>query len=228
MITQYAQLRVSSVLVTATLSKASSAQRCAGNHQANAIATPSRVTGTITVQADAVVRLMRWVRPARAVLTGAAVCLLFSVTKSPLITRVLESSLNAIINLSVDHQGLYDITHKVLGVVERSPVNEGLVTLFIRHTSASLLIQENADPAVCRDLEAWLNRLVPEGDPLYTHTQEGADDMPAHIKAALTQCSLSIPLMSGRLALGTWQGIYLWEHRHHRKSREVIVNVTGE
>ena len=135
--------------------------------------------------------------------------------------------MNAIINLSANRSGLYDITHKVVPVVDSSAVNEGLVTLFVRHTSASLLIQENADPAVCRDLEAWLSRLVPENDPLYTHTQEGPDDMPAHIKSALTQTSLSIPLMDGRMVLGTWQGIYLWEHRHHPGPREVVVNILG-
>ncbi len=126
-------------------------------------------------------------------------------------------------------QGLYDITHRVQETLAQflatNALNEGLVTLFIRHTSASLLIQENADPAARRDLEAWLNRLVPEHDPLYTHTLEGPDDMPAHIKSALTATSLSVPLMSGRLALGTWQGVFLWEHRHHRGEREVVVNV---
>ena len=133
--------------------------------------------------------------------------------------------MNALINLSVDRQGLYDITHKVSEVLAGCPQSEGLVTLFIRHTSASLLIQENADPAARRDLEAWLNRLVPENDPLYTHTQEGPDDMPAHIKAALTAVNLSVPLMDGKLALGTWQGIFLWEHRHNPGVREVVVNV---
>jgi len=133
--------------------------------------------------------------------------------------------LNTIVNLSVDRQGLYDITHKVAEVLSHGPINEGLVTLFIRHTSASLLIQENADPAVQEDLQAWLNRLVPEHDSLYTHTQEGPDDMPAHIKAALTACSLSIPVMGGKLALGTWQGIYLWEHRHQPGPRQVVVNL---
>ena len=119
------------------------------------------------------------------------------------------------------------VDHEVAGVVADCGVTEGLVTLFIRHTSASLIIQENADPAVRRDLEAWLNRLVPENDPLYTHTQEGPDDMPAHIKGALTNTSLSIPLIDGQLALGTWQGIFLWEHRHHRGERQIIVTVTG-
>ncbi|MEM9624340.1 MAG: secondary thiamine-phosphate synthase enzyme YjbQ [Pseudomonadota bacterium] len=135
--------------------------------------------------------------------------------------------MNTIVNLTVDQQGLYDITHKVTEVIEKDPRNEGLVTLFIRHTSASLLIQENADPAVQRDLQAWLNRLVPEHDALYTHTQEGPDDMPAHIKSALTACSLSIPLVQGKLALGTWQGVYLWEHRHHPGPRQIVVNILG-
>lgn len=132
------------------------------------------------------------------------------------------------LKLSVGGQGLYDISHKVCGLVEQSGISEGLVTVFIRHTSASLIIQENADPAVQRDLEAWLDRLVPEGDALYTHTAEGPDDMPAHIKGALTATSLSIPLTGGRLALGSWQGIFLWEHRHHRGEREVVVSVMAD
>lgn len=136
--------------------------------------------------------------------------------------------MNLILKLSVGGQGLYDISHKVAEAVAEAGVSEGLVTLFIRHTSASLVIQENADPAVRRDLEAWLDRLVPEGDALYTHTAEGPDDMPAHIKGALTATSVSVPLMDGRLALGTWQGIYLWEHRHHRGERQVVVNVMGD
>ncbi len=124
-------------------------------------------------------------------------------------------------------QGLYDITSQVLSVVAQAGLGDGLVTIFIRHTSASLLIQENADPAVQRDLQVWLKRLVAEDDPLYTHVEEGADDMPAHIKSALTAVSLSVPLMSGELVLGTWQGIYLWEHRHREHRRSVHVNVLG-
>jgi secondary thiamine-phosphate synthase enzyme len=99
--------------------------------------------------------------------------------------------------------------------------------VFIQHTSASLIIQENADPSARRDLEAWLNRLVPENDPLYTHTTEGPDDMPAHVKAALTAVSISIPIIEGRLALGTWQGIYIWEHRRARGERRIVVHVSG-
>ncbi len=135
--------------------------------------------------------------------------------------------MNFSLTLSADRQGLYDITHKVAELVRSSGKNEGLVTLFIRHTSASLLVQENADPSARRDLEAWLNRLVPENDELYTHTVEGPDDMPAHIKSALTATSLSIPLLEGRLALGAWQGVFLWEHRHRPGPREVLVNVIG-
>ena len=135
--------------------------------------------------------------------------------------------MNYTLKLSVGKQGLYDITHKVLDFVQSSGINEGLLTLFIRHTSASLLLQENADPSAKLDLETWLNRLVPEGDPLYTHTVEGPDDMPAHIKSALTASSLSIPVSDGVPLLGTWQGIFLWEHRHHRGEREVVINVMG-
>jgi len=131
------------------------------------------------------------------------------------------------LNLTVSARGqrLLEITREVAEVVRGSGVREGLATLFIRHTSASLLIQENADPAVLRDLEGWLNRLVPEEDAIYTHRAEGPDDMPAHIKSALTATSLSIPLVAGELALGTWQGIFLWEHRHQRDNRQVLINI---
>ena len=135
--------------------------------------------------------------------------------------------MNFELTVPVRGQGLYDITQRVAELVRRSRVTDGLATIFIRHTSASLIIQENADPAVRTDLERWLNRLVPENDPLYTHTTEGPDDMPAHIKGALTAVSLSVPVMDGALALGVWQGIYLWEHRHHAGERRLIVNVLG-
>lgn len=128
------------------------------------------------------------------------------------------------IQLSVPGQGLHEITAEVRRAVEASAPDSGLSTLFLQHTSASLVIQENADPSARRDLEAWLDRLVPEGDPLYTHTSEGPDDMPAHVKAALTATSLSIPIVDGRLALGTWQGIFLWEHRRHRGRRTLLVH----
>jgi secondary thiamine-phosphate synthase enzyme len=122
-------------------------------------------------------------------------------------------------------QGLHEITDRVARAVQESGVEEGLCTVFIRHTSASLTIQENADPSAKSDLEAWLNRLVPENDRLYTHTFEGPDDMPSHIKAILTNVSLSIPVMGGRLTLGTWQGIYLWEHRRSPHTREIVVHI---
>lgn len=129
------------------------------------------------------------------------------------------------IGIEVPGQGLHEITSQVAEVVRRAGVREGLCTVFLQHTSASLLIQENADPSARRDLEHWLNRLVPERDPLYTHTQEGPDDMPSHIKAALTAVSLAIPVVGGRLALGTWQGIYLWEHRRQRGRRRCVVHI---
>jgi secondary thiamine-phosphate synthase enzyme len=106
-------------------------------------------------------------------------------------------------------------------------VGQGICHLFIHHTSASLLIQENADPDVQRDLEAFFQRLVPDGDPIFRHTAEGPDDMPAHVRCALTASSLSIPITDGRLGLGTWQGIYLWEHREHGSSRRLTITVDG-
>jgi secondary thiamine-phosphate synthase enzyme len=124
-------------------------------------------------------------------------------------------------------QGLHEFTDAVAAAVRAAGIDEGLCTLFVRHTSASLLIQENADPSARRDLEHWLNRLVPEGDALYTHRTEGADDMPAHIKAMLTASSLSIPVSAGRLVLGTWQGIFLFEHRRAGGRREVVAHVGG-
>ncbi|MBV1906634.1 MAG: secondary thiamine-phosphate synthase enzyme YjbQ [Pseudomonadales bacterium] len=136
--------------------------------------------------------------------------------------------MNSDIKVSINGPGLYDLTHKVEKELDKSGIRSGLLTLFIRHTSASLLIQENADSAVARDLENWLNRLVVENDSLYTHTQEGPDDMPAHIKAALTAVSLSIPVENAEMLLGTWQGIFLWEHRHMPHVREVCVNIMGE
>ena len=129
--------------------------------------------------------------------------------------------------IKISGQGLHEITAQVSTVVRESEVQEGLCTVFVRHTSASLTIQENADPSARRDLESWLRRLVPENDPLYTHTAEGPDDMPSHIKAALTSTSLGIPILEGRLALGTWQGIYLWEHRSQPHTRRIVVHVNG-
>jgi secondary thiamine-phosphate synthase enzyme len=122
-------------------------------------------------------------------------------------------------------QGLQEITAEVSAAVHASKIEEGLCTLFLRHTSASLVIQENADPTAKSDLERWLNRLVPEGDPFYRHDAEGPDDMPSHIKAALTAASLSIPIQRKRLVLGQWQGIYLWEHRRRGSRRELVVHI---
>lgn len=123
-------------------------------------------------------------------------------------------------------RGLHECTEQVREAVRASGVEDGLCTLFIRHTSASLVIQENADPSARRDLEAWMDRHVPDDDPIYTHTSEGPDDMPSHIRSALTATSLSIPVAGGEPALGTWQGVYVWEHRTSAHARRVIVHVS--
>ena len=125
-------------------------------------------------------------------------------------------------------RGFYEFTAEVAGLARRSNLRMGLVTLYLQHTSASLLVQENADPEVRRDLERFFARLTPDGDPLFHHTLEGEDDMPAHVRAALTAVSLSIPVSDGNLALGTWQGIYLWEHRTQPHSRRVVAHLLGE
>ncbi len=130
--------------------------------------------------------------------------------------------------LLATQRGLTEITSEVERIVHAASVEAGLCTVFVRHTSASLVIQENADPSVRRDLTAFVDRLAPDGDPLYTHVLEGPDDMSAHVKSALLPVSLSIPIAHGSLALGTWQGIYLWEHRDGRQRREVLVHVVGE
>ena len=127
--------------------------------------------------------------------------------------------------LATRGQGLHEVTSQVAKVVKKAGFSEGLCTVFVRHTSASLVIQENADPTAKEDLERWLARLVPEGDPFYRHDTEGPDDMPAHIKSALTQTSLSIPIVQSRLCLGTWQGIYLWEHRRRGAARELVLHL---
>ncbi|MEH6589531.1 MAG: secondary thiamine-phosphate synthase enzyme YjbQ [Halioglobus sp.] len=129
------------------------------------------------------------------------------------------------LSIPVKGQGLYPITDRIRSLLTSQPQADGLCTLFLRHTSASLLIQENYDDSARVDLENWLNRLVPENDPLYTHTLEGPDDMPAHIKSALTATQVAIPFEDGELLLGTWQGIYLWEHRHHPCSRQIVVHL---
>jgi len=123
--------------------------------------------------------------------------------------------------------GLYEITDRAVAFVREISTQSGLLTVYCRHTSASLVIQENADPDVQRDLHAFFKRLVPDGDPLFCHTSEGPDDMPAHVKSALTATSLSIPVVDGILTLGTWQGIYLFEHRHAPHTRQIILQVTG-
>ncbi|WP_027856076.1 secondary thiamine-phosphate synthase enzyme YjbQ [Marinobacterium jannaschii] len=132
-----------------------------------------------------------------------------------------------IIKVKTGSQGLYEFTAQLQAMVRRSGLREGLCSLLIQHTSASLTIQENADPSARIDLENWLSRLVPENDPLYTHVFEGEDDMPAHIKAALTSTTLSIPVIQGELALGTWQGVYCWEHRHQADYRKIAVHLGG-
>ncbi len=129
------------------------------------------------------------------------------------------------LTIATSGRGLVLVTGEIEAVVGESGVTEGLCTVMVRHTSASLTIQENADPSARHDLQRWLDRLVAENDPLYTHTAEGPDDMPAHIKSALTATTLSIPLVKGRLALGTWQGIYLWEHRRREHLRRLVVHV---
>ena len=125
-------------------------------------------------------------------------------------------------------RGFYEITDEIAGWVTQEGVGEGLLTLHLRHTSASLLIQENADPEVRRDLERFFSRLAPDGDPLFRHVCEGEDDMPAHVRTALTAVNLSIPVIDHHLALGTWQGIYLWEHRQASHSRRVAAHLLGE
>ena len=125
-------------------------------------------------------------------------------------------------------KGLYEITHEVAGWVERQGAARGLLTLFVQHTSASLTVQENADPDVLRDLSAFFERLAPEDNRLYRHTVEGSDDMPAHIRSALTLTSLSVPVEDGRLALGTWQGIFVFEHRSVPHRRSVLLHLLGE
>ena len=124
-------------------------------------------------------------------------------------------------------RGLTEITTDVRQWVASQEITSGLLTLYCRHTSASLLIQENAAPAVQRDLEKFFDELAPEGDGLYEHDDEGLDDMPAHLKTALTQVQLSVPVMSGKLMLGTWQGIYLFEHRAHPSQREIVLHLVG-
>jgi len=125
-------------------------------------------------------------------------------------------------------RGLQEITELVAGWLRQQNAREGLLTLHLRHTSASLLIQENADPDVRRDLDAFFERLAPDGDPIYVHTMEGEDDMAAHVRTALTSVNLNIPVAGGRMVLGTWQGIYVWEHRHRPHSRHMMLHFIGD
>ena len=130
------------------------------------------------------------------------------------------------ISIPAQGKGLHDVTELIQNTVRHFSVDEGLATLFIQHTSASLIVQENADPAVIRDLENWLEKTAPES-PNYEHQEEGPDDMPAHIKGAITPTQISIPVIDGKLALGTWQGIFLWEHRTQSRERNVVVHIQG-
>lgn len=125
-------------------------------------------------------------------------------------------------------RGTYDLTERAQGAVRASGARDGLCTVFVHHTSASLMICENADPDVLADLERFLARLVPDGDPLFEHTAEGPDDMPSHVRSVLTQTSIGLPIASGRLDLGTWQGLYLFEHRHAPHTRRISFTIVGE
>jgi secondary thiamine-phosphate synthase enzyme len=124
-------------------------------------------------------------------------------------------------------RGTYDITRDVAGIVSASTAQNGLATVFIHHTSASLIICENADPSVRRDLETFAAKLVPDGDRMFTHDAEGDDDMPAHVRSILTMTSIGVPIVDGKLTLGTWQGLYLWEHRTSPHRRQVSVTIIG-
>lgn len=132
------------------------------------------------------------------------------------------------INISTRGRGTYDLSRQVQQAVRAAGVSTGICHVFIRHTSASLMISENADPAVMRDLEAFMSRQVPDGDPMFTHTAEGPDDMPSHVRSVLTQTDLQVPVSNGQCALGTWQGIFLWEHRCAPHQRKVILTISGE
>ena len=142
-------------------------------------------------------------------------------------SAVMLRQVSTILPIRAKRRGLHEFTPEVRNFVAESGIVEGLLTIFCRHTSASILIQENAAPAAARDLEAFFQRLAPEGGP-YEHDDEGPDDMPAHLRSALTATQLSIPVMSGRLALGTWQGVYLFEHRRQPHEREIVLHLVGE
>ena len=132
------------------------------------------------------------------------------------------------LDVATHGRGTYELSDDVQRAVASSGIRTGICHVFIRHTSASLMICENADPDVMRDLEAFMQRQVPDGDPLFSHTAEGPDDMPAHVRSVLTNSDLNIPVSDGRCALGTWQGIYLWEHRVAPHRRKVLLTISGE
>ncbi len=132
------------------------------------------------------------------------------------------------ISVSTSGRGTYDLGNEIQRVVQASGIRTGLCHIFIRHTSASLMLCENADPSVMADLEAFMQRQVPDGDPIFTHTAEGPDDMPAHVRSILTQSDLNVPVTNGRCSLGTWQGIYLWEHRLAPHQRKITLTISGE
>lgn len=138
------------------------------------------------------------------------------------------ASSTALFSVRTHGKGTTEITREVAEIVSRSGIEDGVVTVFVRHTSASLVIMENADPSARRDLEVFFDKLVPESTPWFIHTQEGPDDMPSHIRMALTRTSEVIPILAGRMVLGTWQGIFLFEHRRDPHRREIAVNVSGE
>ena len=133
----------------------------------------------------------------------------------------------SILTIPMQGRGMRNITQDLIAQLDESGIIQGMLHLFVQHTSCSLLIQENADPDVQTDLERFLSQLVPDGDPIYSHTAEGPDDMPAHVRAALTATSLSIPVSAGRMALGIWQGVYLYEHRLHASRRRIVVHISG-
>ncbi|MEX2495340.1 MAG: secondary thiamine-phosphate synthase enzyme YjbQ [Woeseia sp.] len=132
------------------------------------------------------------------------------------------------LTISTSGRGSYDITDRVQKAVRDSGIDAGICHIFLRHTSASLMLCENADPAVRQDLETFMQRLVPDGDPMFSHSAEGPDDMPAHVRSILTQPDLNVPVRDGRCALGTWQGIYVWEHRHAGHERKALLTLSGE
>lgn len=132
------------------------------------------------------------------------------------------------LSFATNGRGTYDLSSEIQRVVIESGIRTGLCHVFLRHTSASLILCENADPAVRQDLESFMQKYVPDGDPIYTHTAEGPDDMPSHVRSILTQNDMILPVADGRCALGTWQGVYLWEHRLAPHQRKVILTITGE